>query len=224
MAIRGSTFVNQEFTAQDHGGAFAASIIDGQLTARAAVTVSGKNVTLPKGLYCIGGRIIELTAAQVINIAATSGYARIKCKINLAATSTEASFQQVTFEVDTATSATGFAALVQEDITGAGVTYEAEMAVVHCGASHTLVRQIEMASTKRIVLNAVVAAADWSNNQATVTVDKLGADADPIITFDPDSYADWAGCGIRAISTDYHKVVLAADTTPSKTVKFLVVL
>ena len=98
------------------------------------------------------------------------------------------------------------------------------MAVVQCGASHTLVRQIEMASTKRTILNAVVAVADWHNNQATVTVDKLGANADPIITFDPDSYTDWASCGIRAIATDYHKVVLAADTAPSKTVKFLVVL
>ena len=87
-----------------------------------------------------------------------------------------------------------------------------------------MVRQIEIASAKRTILNASVVAADWSDNQATITVDKLGAHTDPIITFDPDSYTDWVSCGIRAISTDYHKVVLAADTAPSKTVKFLVVL
>lgn len=224
MAVRGSTFTNQIFAAADHGAVFAQAVSDGILNASTAVTVSGKVVTLPSGLYVVGGRVIEFTTAQAITIAATSGYARLRLQINLGGASTPTQFTVVNIFTDTATTITGFTPLVQNQINLTGVIYEIEMAVVLCGASHTLQRQIQQAYVNRRVISVSVPTTAWSGTSGTVTVPGLPANANPLVTYDPASYSAWINAGVRATATAYQNISLACDITPTVALTMLVYL
>lgn len=222
MGIRGSTFVNQEFLAADHGAAFGAALADGILSGSGSVTVSGQIVNIPAGLYIIDGRVFEISEAYPVSVSALSGYARIKVQLNMGGTATETSFNQISFLTETATTIAGFPDLVQNDINGNGLIYEAEIAVISCGASHTLVRQMMGASTRKTVVEVSVPAASWSNNLAQISVPGLPYETSPIVTFHPDYYTVWTESGVRAKTSGYQSMTLECSDTPTALLKTLI--
>lgn len=129
MAIRGVTFPNQTVAAVDHGTLFSNIFSDGILTG-CAISYSGSTITIAAGYLIVAGRLIQLTSSTTVTATASGAYARLKCTIDTTLPSTSGNFQQVSFVLDYASSATGFAALTQEDINaGTGNSYEAALEI-----------------------------------------------------------------------------------------------
>lgn len=132
MAISGIIFDNQVPTAKGLRGGFKSALSDGILSGCAIDISSGLNFKIGPGLMIVSGGIFQLVGNPAATIAIASNnntYARIKAKIDLSQGTSP--FEQVSFNVDYANSATGFAALTQQDInTGTGTIYEAEICVV----------------------------------------------------------------------------------------------
>lgn len=129
MAIRGVTFPNQTVAAVDHGTLFSNIFSDGILTG-CAISYSGSTITIAAGYLIVAGRLIQLTSATTVTATASGAYARLKCVIDTTLPSTSGNFQQVSFVLDYASSATGFAALTQEDINaGTGNVYQAALII-----------------------------------------------------------------------------------------------
>lgn len=131
--IKGITFPNQLIPAEAEGAALAACLSDGILRG-CTISYSGRTLTIGPGHMIVAGRVIEITAAEGVNVAATSGYARIKARIDTGLASTADATQQISITVDTAGSENGFAALGQGDVNGgSGAVYEAEICKVSLG-------------------------------------------------------------------------------------------
>lgn len=130
MAITGMIFDNQVPTAKGLRGTFMSALSDGIISG-CDITYSGLAVTIGQGLINVAGGIFQIAGSEVLNLANSGAYARIKAKIDLSGTATSSEFSQVTLLADYADSPNGFEALDQEDInTGVGIVYEAEICVV----------------------------------------------------------------------------------------------
>lgn len=129
MSIRGVTFPNQTVAAVDHGVLFERAFSDGIIKG-CAVTFTGSTITIGAGYLIVAGRLIQNTADATITAAASGSFARLKVVIDTTLPSTTSSFQQVSFSLDYAASASGFSALTQDDINaGTGNTYEAALCI-----------------------------------------------------------------------------------------------
>lgn len=133
MSIQGINFANQRLVPSDDGRLYQKIFNDGALYG-CSLNYSGSNLTIAAGHLIIGGRQIELTAAEQFAVnQAVSGYAQIVIGIDLTKTATTGNFNQVSFDVRYATSKEGFATMIQEDINGAGSYYEAQLALLALG-------------------------------------------------------------------------------------------
>ena len=135
MSLFGVTFKDQAVSAFDHAALMAIVLRDGILRG-CGMSASGSNVTLAAGHLLAAGRVIGNDAALTIPVTGSSGVARITLVIDLTATATESTFQQLSIRVDNATDEAALPALVQEDINdGIHTDYEVSLAVVNLGAS-----------------------------------------------------------------------------------------
>lgn len=131
MSIRGVTFDNQEVAASDHGTLYKNILNTDGIISGCAVTFSGSVATIAAGYLMVAGRLIQLTVAETLTVAASGNYARIIVNIDTSQTATTSSFEQVSFSVDYAASPDGFSPLTQQDINaGGGNTYQAALAIL----------------------------------------------------------------------------------------------
>lgn len=131
MSIRGSNFENQHPFASDHALVWEHCMPDGILYG-VDMSFTSALFTLGPGFMLVAGRMFEITAAENISISPGSGYARVYVAIDTGGTSTENSFNQVSFGVDYAATLEAFTELTQNEINinqGAAV-YQAEVAVL----------------------------------------------------------------------------------------------
>lgn len=134
-SIHGINFDNQTVTAKDHGRLFQCTIEDGIISG-CELSFSGSSLMITPGYFIAAGREMKLTAATAVIIdGATSGYARVLISIDLAQTATTDAFEQASFVIDYATTATGFPSLTQEDVNGTGRLYEFPLCIVALGAA-----------------------------------------------------------------------------------------
>lgn len=134
MSYQGINFVNQRLVPSDDGRLYQKIFNDGALYG-CELSYSGAVLFLSPGFLMIGGREIELDAAEQIPInEAISGFAQLVISIDLTQTATKDSFNQISMGVRYAAAEDGFATLVQDDINGSGSRYEAQLALVSLGA------------------------------------------------------------------------------------------
>lgn len=134
MSYQGINFANQRLVPSDDGRLYQKIFNDGALYG-CGLSYNGAVLTVEPGFLVIGGRQIELDAAERISInEAVSGYAQLVVIIDLTRTATKDSFNQVSLGVRYATAKDGFATLIQDDINGSGSRYEAQLALVSLGA------------------------------------------------------------------------------------------
>jgi len=134
-SIHGINFDNQTVTAKDHGHLFQCVIVDGIMSG-CELSFSGTSLVITPGYLLIGGREMKLTAnTTVIVNGATSGYARVLITIDLTKAATAELFEQADFQIQYATTATGFSALNQEEINGAGTLYQFALCTLAMGTS-----------------------------------------------------------------------------------------
>ena len=134
MSYQGINFANQRLVPSDDGRLYQKIFNDGALYG-CELSYSGAVLFLTPGFLIIGGREIELDAAEQIPInEAISGFAQLVISIDLTQTATKDSFNQISMSVRYAAAEDGFATLVQDDINGSGSRYEAQLALVSLGA------------------------------------------------------------------------------------------
>lgn len=134
-SIHGVNFDNQTVTAKDHGHLFQCVIVDGIMSG-CELSFSGTSLVITPGYLLIAGREMKLTAnTTVIVSGATTGFARVLITIDLTKAATADTFEQADFQIQYATTATGFSALNQEDINSTGTTYQFELCILALGTS-----------------------------------------------------------------------------------------
>ena len=117
MALFGVTFENQLLAEMDDGNLQEFLLRDGILRGL-GLSYNGSNLTIGSGYLIAAGRLIGNDSALTIAVPASSGYARVVLVIDLTGTATESVFTQLSTRVDSASSVSGFPALVQGDING----------------------------------------------------------------------------------------------------------
>ena len=133
--IHGVNFDNQTVTAKDHGHLFQCVIVDGIMSG-CELSFSGTSLVITPGYLLIAGREMKLTAnTTVIVSGATTGYARVLITIDLTKAATAEVFEQADFQIQYATTATGFSALNQEDVNGTGTVYQFALCTLAMGTS-----------------------------------------------------------------------------------------
>jgi hypothetical protein len=127
--MRGITFVDQKVTPQDDGRLYAAIFEDGIIYG-CKFSSAGYTLTISSGHMIIAGKQVKFPSAQNIAVSgATEGYARIVLVIDLNQLSTETIFEQIYTRVEYSQAIDGFPALIQQDINGAGIKYQCELAI-----------------------------------------------------------------------------------------------
>ena len=135
MALFGVTFENQLLAEMDDGNLQEFLLRDGILRGL-GLSYNGSNLTIGSGYLIAAGRLIGNDSALTIAVPASSGYARVVLVIDLTGTATESVFTQLSTRVDSASSVSGFPALVQGDINGGvDTTYEVALAIVATSSS-----------------------------------------------------------------------------------------
>ena len=130
--IYGVTYSNQRVSAADHAKLFRMVIGDGVMNG-CGCSYRYDKFTISAGQFIACGRLTGIEGSEVIDITGNSGYARIRGIIDMDQAAEIDSFGQFYWRVDYASSADGFAALIQEDVNASGKIYEIEWAVVSLG-------------------------------------------------------------------------------------------
>lgn len=130
--IYGVTYSNQRVSAADHAKLFRMVIGDGVMNG-CGCSYRYDKFTISAGQFIVCGRLTGIEGSEVIDITGNSGYARIRGIIDMDQVAEIDSFGQFYWRVDYASSADGFAALIQEDVNAHGKIYEIEWAVVSLG-------------------------------------------------------------------------------------------
>lgn len=150
MALFGVTFKDQKVSAYDHAALMQLVLRDGVLRG-CGLSASGSNVSLAAGHLLAAGRVIGNDAALTVPVSGTTGVARITLVIDLTATASDNTFQQLSVRVDNASDESALPALVQEDINdGVHTDYEMELAVVNLSGSgvSSFVRKVGRAALR----------------------------------------------------------------------------
>ena len=109
-SIHGVNFDNQTVTAKDHGHLFQCVIVDGIMSG-CELSFSGTSLVITPGYLMVAGREMKLTANTTIIVSgATTGYARVLITIDLTKAATAEMFEQADFQIQYATTATGWQA------------------------------------------------------------------------------------------------------------------
>lgn len=150
MSFQGINFANQRLVPSDDGRLYQAIFTDGALFGCAA-SYNGSSFTIQPGYLIAGGRLFEIDAAEslVVN-GAISGFAQIVIAIDLTKTATKEAFNQISFDTRYASSESGFATLIQDDINGAGSRYELQLAMMSLGTGGItgIVQDVPVAALK----------------------------------------------------------------------------
>lgn len=131
--IKPITFPGQKVPAIAHGAIFQRLLRDGKLYG-CGISKTGSTLNIGAGLFVEAGRLIEIATTETVNVARTSGYARIKGTIDSSKASTASSFAQFAWTVDYASTPDRFDALTQGKVNEGGATYEMELCVVALGS------------------------------------------------------------------------------------------
>lgn len=130
MAIVPFNFANQPVTAADMAAVISAVLTDGRLHG-CDFTYSGNTLEIHSGRIVMSGYVFRLSATQSISVPGTSGQKSVVAKIDLSAASTESSFAQVSFRVES-----GSYTPIQGDLIGSSdQVYEIIAARVNLGSS-----------------------------------------------------------------------------------------
>lgn len=129
----GVTFAEQKVTPSYDAVVRRAGLTDGILSG-CLLSYSGSTLTMAAGSLLAAGRQIHHTAASNWAVVdATSGYARLVLTIDLTQAATKDSFEQISAEIQYASSVNGFSSLTQNDINGTGTKYQVAVCVVSLG-------------------------------------------------------------------------------------------
>ena len=131
MALNGLIFDRRNNTAKNWRSILAEIMGDGIIGSGCEVTSTSNSITVGGGHFILKGAVIENNGADTIPVTPTltDGYVRLICRIDLTQEASETGPGQVGWVTDFSATPT-FAALVQEDINGAGAVYEGEIAVL----------------------------------------------------------------------------------------------
>lgn len=162
----GAFFSNRPLPAKALGAFARAAVPDSVLTG-CALSYSGTALTIAAGTMIACGRVFSLAEAKTLALTgATSGYARVIVEIDLTASNTSDSFNQVALSVDYAASKTAFAALTQEDVNTGGTVYQ--MPLCYAALSSTGITGVEsVARTDQSARGAVAIDLLWENESPT---------------------------------------------------------
>lgn len=131
----GITFPAQKCRPADDAILRRALLSDGILSG-CTLSYAGRTLTMGAGQLIACGRQFRHPASQNWPITAkTSGFARLIITLDISRSSTDSNFDMVNASVEYATTQTGFAALVQEDINNTGTRYQIELCVVSLGST-----------------------------------------------------------------------------------------
>lgn len=123
----GAFFSNRPLPSKSLGAFARAAVPDGILSG-CTISYTGTALTVAAGQMIACGRVFSLPEAKTLALTgATSGMARVLVQIDLAGTSSESEFEQVSFVTQYAASADAFAELTQDDVNAAGTIYQMEL-------------------------------------------------------------------------------------------------
>lgn len=128
MAINGLTFDERNNTAKNIGTLYSRLLTNGKIEG-CGLTFTNNGITIGAGYFIAKGRFVQIPTAETISLQnmISSGFVRVRFRIDLVSTPSESTFTQGEFLYDYA-GTDSFAALEQEDINGTGNIYEVDFA------------------------------------------------------------------------------------------------
>lgn len=203
MAIIGITFDNQGPTASDHGVLFGSMLRDGILRG-CEINTLGAEVTVNPGWLVLAGRLAQLPTAETLTIGAASGVARVLLQADMSKPATEEVFEQLTFVIQTASSAAALPPLQQEDINAGGLYWQLPVCTLELGSSG-IVSVLDAAPRAGIYqLQAELPSHGWVDERQTVTVPGIGPETALIVCPAPESFDAWADSAVRATAQGFN--------------------
>lgn len=129
MALNGFIYDERNNRAKDWGNVFRALFPDGILTG-CAISFTANSITIGTGYFMSGGRAVQVDGATTTNIAASiqNGYVRLIYETDLTQPASGTTFAQGVLSYDFSATTT-FPELVQDDINGAGTTYQSMVCI-----------------------------------------------------------------------------------------------
>lgn len=155
----GAFFSNRPLPSKSLGAFARAAVPDGILSG-CAISYTGTALTVAAGQMIACGRVFSLPEAKTLALTgATSGLARVLVQIDLAGTSSESEFEQVSFVIQYAATADAFAALTQDDVNASGTIYQMELCRAALSASGitsaTVMVRTSLAAAGRMPVGAI---------------------------------------------------------------------
>ena len=146
--IRPITFEEQIVGSRNDGGVYRNIYPHDGILWGCGITVTSTQIEIASGMFVLGGRMIWVDGKTVFEVKnpIQNGYARLKAKIDLNATTTQEECGQFATEMEFSTTEL-FPGLTQEDINSTGKIYEQELAVVKIEAGNVtgIVKKLENA-------------------------------------------------------------------------------
>lgn len=202
------TFAGQFITPSDDGAAWAACMTDG-ISSGCNLTKSGSTLTLAAGKIVAAGRTARVESAQTFTLA--NNYSRLVLTIDL----TKTADKQVSLDIQSASTISGFPALTQNDINNNGNKYQ--FVICLCD-SLAILWKCGRAHSKGYSVEVELASTDWSSHQQTVYVDGVTADSNCIVSYAISSQAAWEAAGIYASAQGDGTITFTCTTDPSSNV------
>lgn len=155
----GAFFSNRPLPSKSLGAFARAAVPDGILSG-CTISYTGTALTVAAGQMIACGRVFSLPEAKTLALTgATSGMVRVLVQIDLAGTSSESEFEQVSFVTQYAASADAFAELTQDDVNAAGTIYQMELCRAVLSASGitsvTVMTRTSLAEAGRMPVGAI---------------------------------------------------------------------
>lgn len=129
MALNGFIYDERNNRAKDWGNVFRALFPDGILTG-CAISFTANSITIGTGYFVSGGRAVQVDGATTTNITVSiqNGYVRLIYETDLTQPASGTTFAQGVLSYDFSATTT-FPELVQDDINGAGTTYQSTVCI-----------------------------------------------------------------------------------------------
>lgn len=208
------TFEDQHVRPSDDGAAWNSCLSDGA-TAGFALSYDGNKVIIAPGKFCACGRTLRIDDPLTVTVTATNGYVRLVLTLD----TSKAADKCAEITMQTATSASGFAALTQEDLNNGGTVYQCALVTVRMtsgaitGAIHSIGAAHAKASSRTFLLPA---SSGWTNNEYTARISGVRENTNILCAPSPENIAEYAAAGIYLASQDYGAVTFRCTTAPIK--------
>lgn len=155
----GAFFSNRPLPSKSLGAFARAAVPDGILSG-CSISYTGAALTVAAGQMIACGRVFSLPEAKTLALTgATSGLARVLVQIDLAGTSSESEFEQVSFVTQYAATADAFAELTQDDVNASGTIYQMELCRAALSASGitstTIMTRTSLAAAGQMPVGAI---------------------------------------------------------------------